>query len=215
MRSVRTSRSSRPQPGRRAAGGPSSPLLATRGSSATVEALGTMVAEAIASWPELHVRRDEGHDLTAHEAAILTEGRFTRRGGRRNANDPVALGVAEHAALLETALSVAEAAERLGVTEGRIRQRLSEHPPTLWGVRAGHGWRLPASQFETRTTIPGLEALLSSLPDDLSPVAFHRWFTTPSPDLASAEGGPELLSPRNWLRLGRNPAVAAGLLAGL
>lgn len=127
----------------------------------------------------------------------------------------MALGVAEHAALLETALSVAEAARRLGVTEGRIRQRLSEHPPTLWGVRVGHGWRLPASQFETRATISGLEVLLASLPEDLSPVAFHRWFTTPSPDLASTEGGAERLNPRDWLRLGRNPAVAAGLLSGL
>lgn len=191
------------------------PVLAARGSSATVETLGEMVAEAIASWPELHVRRDAGHDLTTHEAAILAEGRFTRRGARRSANDPVALGVAEHAALLETALSVAEAAERLGVTEGRIRQRLSERPPTLWGVRVGHGWRLPLSQFDARATIPGLEALLASLPEDLAPIAFHRWFTTPSTDLASTEGGRGRLSPRDWLRLGRNPAFAAGLLAGL
>lgn len=192
-----------------------SPLLAARGSSVTAEGLGTMVAEAIAAWPELHVRQDAGHDLTTHEAAVLAEGRFKRRGARRNANDPVALGVAEHAALLETALSVAETAERLGVTEGRIRQRLSEHPPTLWGVRAGRSWRLPVLQFDARTTIPGLETLLASLPEDLAPIAFHRWFTTPSPDLASTEGGPERRSPRDWLRLGRNPAVAARLLAGL
>jgi excisionase family DNA binding protein len=218
MRSVlpsRSSRSSRPEPGRRIPGELSSPLLATRGSRVTEEGLGTMVAEAIASWPELHVRRDTGHDLSTQESAILAEGRFTRRGARRSGNDPVALGVAEHAALLETALSVAEAAERLGVTEGRIRQRLSERPSTLWGVRVGHGWRLPASQFDARATIPGLEVLLVSLPEDLSPIAFHRWFTTPSTDLATTEGGTETLSPRDWLRLGRNPSVAAGLLAGL
>lgn len=211
---MRTARPSRPGPGRPASDAPSFPLLAARGSRATVEALGTMVAEAIASWPELRVRRDAGHDLTTHEASVLAEGRFARR-ARRNAIDPVAVGVAEHAALLETALSVPEAAGRLGVTEGRVRQRLSERPPTLWGVRVGHGWRLPASQFDTRATIPGIEVLLASLPEDLSPIAFHRWLTTPSPDLASTDGGSEELSPRDWLRLGRSPAVAASLLAGL
>lgn len=83
----------------------------------------------------------------------------------------------------DTALTVAAAAERIGVTQARVRQLISAR--TLWafdpGVRGGR--RLPAAQFTPTGLVPYLDRLVPHVPQALHPVAFDRLLTAPRPEL--------------------------------
>jgi len=98
------------------------------------------------------------------------------------------------------------------VNDSRVRQRLSEG--TLYGVKVGDEWRLPAFQFLEKEPVPGIERVLPRLPERLSLVAVHRWFHTPNPDLQLPEPA-RPLSPMEWLRAGQDPEPVAELAAGL
>ena len=160
--------------------------------------------------------QDSRSELTEAEQGTLARGGFDLE-PHPGARDPLAEGVAEFAALLETGLSVQEAAELAGVSAGRIRQRLTARPRTLVGVRMDRGWRIPAFQFEPQRgrALPGLERVLTCLDPELHPVAGQRWFLAPTADLVTEGGAPAGLSPREWLRLGLPPEPVAELAAGL
>ena len=104
---------------------------------------------------------------------------------------------ARHAALLASALTVQEAARRLGVDGSRVRQRLARR--TLYGVRVDGAWRLPLFQFtdDGAAVVPGFGELAPALAD-LHPVAVAVWFTAPHVDLAVGEDDTRV-SPRDWL----------------
>ena len=112
---------------------------------------------------------------------------------------------AEHAGLAASALTVAQAAERLGLDPSRIRQRLAAR--TLIGLRVEGSWRLPRFQFtdDGRGVVPGVGALAPHL-TGLHPRDGATWFTTPQADLALAAGDEEIaVSPRDWLLGGGGP----------
>ena len=67
---------------------------------------------------------------------------------------PLTKHAARYQALLGSSLSVRQAAARMGVTNGRVRQKL-RNPPTLLGVRIGNAWRLPAFQFDAMESDSG------------------------------------------------------------
>jgi hypothetical protein len=46
-------------------------------------------------------------------------------------------------------------------------------------------------------------------------VAVYTWFTSPDPDLTIDANEEITLSPRDWLRSGRNPQVVADLAGAL
>jgi hypothetical protein len=96
--------------------------------------------------------------------------------------------------LVETALTVKEAAARLGVTESRVRQRLGAR--TLLGVERGGIWRLPAFQFDTGGD---LADVLPAFPDDVHPVAVQLFLDAPNAEL-DVDGAH--LTPRSWLASG-------------
>lgn len=91
-----------------------------------------------------------------------------------------------------------------------MRQRLAAR--TLYGIKRGRDWLLPAFQFTEAGAVPQLGAVLPRLQPDLHPVAVANWFTQPSPDLL-LEGEP--VSPRDWLRSGGAPGPVAALAAAL
>ena len=117
---------------------------------------------------------------------------------------------ATYAGVLATALSVQEAARRLGVDASRIRQRLASH--TLYGVRVDGMWRLPLFQFtdDGRRVIPGVGDLAPAF-EGLHPVDVATWFTSPHVDLVVGAGGAAgtardaadrtatNVTPRDWL----------------
>ena len=158
-------------------------------------------------------------ELSAGELQVLERGGFDPaprvKAQRSLTDDPLAQGATEYAALLATAVSVGEAARRAGVSESRIRQRLTGKPPTLVGVKLHGGWRVPAFQFDAQEhLLEGLELVVPALDASLHPLALQRWFLAPHPELAverksDDESG---LSPREWLARGL-PAQALARLA--
>jgi hypothetical protein len=63
--------------------------------------------------------------------------------------------------------------------------------------------------------VPGIDRVFPRLPQSLNPVAVHRWFHTPNPDLEEREGQAAALTPLQWLQTGNDPDVVAELAAGL
>lgn len=120
--------------------------------------------------------------------------------------DPRAKTVALQAVLRDTALSVAGAAERVGVDSSRIRHRLADGRLAGWKDRGG--WRLPAWQFTSGGVLPGLERVLAALPGDQPPLVVAAFMTTPQEDLRLAG---EPATPRQWLLAGGDPGPVAEL----
>jgi len=98
--------------------------------------------------------------LTAAEEAALV------RGGVATVSDDemrVVQGrtAAEYEHLRATSLSAEEAARRLDVNASRVRQRLAER--SLYGIKDGKAWILPAFQFRAEGEVPGLDAAVRRL----------------------------------------------------
>lgn len=83
--------------------------------------------------------------------------------------------------LVYRSLSVADAAERLGVTAARVRQRLSEG--TLWAFTSGRVRLLPPAQFTATGAVPHLEQVMPLVSRDLHPLTVQALLTQPQPSL--------------------------------
>jgi len=130
-----------------------------------------------------------------------------QRAGER---DPRARAVALQAVLRDTALTVAGAAERIGVDTSRIRHRLAAGRLVGWKDRGG--WRLPVWQFTDADVLPGLEAVLAAVPADQPPLVVAGFMTTRQADL-EVDGSPVM--PRDYLLATGDPAPVARLVAVL
>lgn len=113
------------------------------------------------------------------DAALLDAAEFTE------SPLAVAAAVADRQArmreLMETALTVDEAAERLGVSRSRVRQRAGDR--RLWAIKRAHRLLLPAIQFTDSGQVPGLDVVLATLPGDVHPLTVLGLLTTPQSDL--------------------------------
>src|SRR5262249_29067953 len=123
---------------------------------------------------------------------------------------------AEHAGLAASALTVSQAAARLGGAGSRIRQRLAAR--TLFGIRVEGSWRLPLFQFtdDGRSLVTSFGTIVPRLAD-LHPLDVATWFTTPHGDLVLAVAGDEeiAVSPREWLLGGGDASALLPLVAEL
>ncbi len=123
--------------------------------------------------------------VSEHDAKLLDEAGFV--------TDPAAAtaaGVARDIRmqdLVHSSLSVTDAAERLGVTTARIRQRLADG--TLWAFDSGEGRLLPPGQFTADGAVPHLERVLPLLDKDLHPLTVQALLTQPQPSL-TVDGRP-------------------------
>jgi hypothetical protein len=194
---------------------PSQLFLTHRGIDVAPDSLNRMLREAVSRMHRALYPADPRSDLTPPEVAALEQGGFELTPVALGMADPLARTAAEYGALLETSLSVREAARKLGVDPSRIRQRLTALPPTLYGVRLGSGWAIPEFQFEGDALLPGLSEVVSRLDSQLHPIAIFRWFTTPHSDLVHPDLEDRPVSPRDALRLGLPPAEVAELAADL
>lgn len=138
---------------------------------------------------------DVGLDLSAH---------------REGERDYRARTVAEHAVLADSALTVLDAATRLGVDDSRIRHRLKERRLTGWKDQGG--WRLPAWQFTGSGVLPGLDVVLRAVPDDQPPLVVAAFMSTPQTELVI---NGKQATPRQWLLAGGDPEPVARLAATL
>ncbi|UTT71294.1 hypothetical protein NMQ03_09540 [Arthrobacter sp. DNA4] len=163
--------------------------------------------EAVAdAHPAVDAAGDPTSHLSAHEEATLREMGLLRSAPPAGATRPSTLAALRYGELLVRTLTVKEAAVRLGVTEGRIRQRLNER--SLYGISTSQGWRLPEFQFAEHGALPGIERVLPALNAGLHPLAVEGFFTRSQPDL-EFEG--EAVSPVEWLAAGGDPTVVAEL----
>ncbi len=150
--------------------------------AAAASALGTSTVDRRLLVPILHALKEATHpasELSAHDAALLDAAEFTV------SPLAVAAAVADRQArmreLMETALTVDEAAERLGVSTSRVRQRAGDR--SLWAIKRAHRLLLPAIQFTDSGQVPGLDVVLATLPEDVHPLTVLGLLTTPQPDL--------------------------------
>lgn len=130
--------------------------------------------------------------LSEHDAGLFAEAGFVA--------DPAAATAARvdrdirMQELVHSSLSIAEAADRLGVTAARIRQRLGEG--NLWAFSSGRNRLLPPGQFTATGAVPHLEQVVPLLAKDLHPLTVEALLTRPQPSL-TVEGRP--VSIVQWL----------------
>ncbi|WP_237171772.1 hypothetical protein [Prescottella equi] len=123
--------------------------------------------------------------LPEHDAALLADAGFV--------TDPAVAAAARAdrdirmQELVQGSLSVTAAAQRLGVTTTRIRQRLTDG--TLWAFDSGQGQLLPPGQFTADGVVPHLEKVLPLLDKDLHPLTVQALLTQPQPSL-TVDGRP-------------------------
>jgi hypothetical protein len=159
------------------------------------------------------IARDATGELSASELEAL-ESVGVDVDATRPGNLARVRSAARYAELASSSLPTAEVAMLLGVSEGRVRQKLGENQ--LFSIRhpaGGRGHLFPLFQFHARRPLPGLAAVLRALPTDLHPLAVRSFFLHPSPDLATGGGEPQ--SPRDWLIGGGGPEAVAALARDL
>jgi len=121
---------------------------------------------------------------------------------------PEARTASKLASLVGTALSIPDAAARLGVDPSTVRHRLAA--PSVYAVRANGAFRLPLFQFNDAidAIIPGFGEVAPALAD-LHPIDVFNWFTREHVDLEVED---RQVSPREWLLSGGDPDRLTGLL---
>ncbi|ORI22708.1 hypothetical protein [Rhodococcus sp. 1168] len=133
-----------------------------------------------------------GLALSEHDSTLLAEAGFV--------TDPAAATAARldrdirMQYLVQRSLPLPDAAERLGVSTARIRQRLTEG--TLWAFTSGQGRLLPSAQFTATGAVPHIDKVLPLLAKDLHPLTVQSLLTQPQPSLI-VEGRP--VSIARWL----------------
>ncbi len=166
----------------------------------------SLVEEALAQvLPTQRITAPLG-ELTPEEARVLRQGGAVFEPRAEGVESPLVRTAAEYAALVASALTVAQAAEHLGVDGSRVRQRLGAG--TLYGIKLSSGWRVPRFQLAERGVVPGFDRVAPRL-TSVHPVSVARWFTRPHVDLVLDDDG--LISPRDWLQMGRDPERVAAL----
>lgn len=150
--------------------------------------------------------------LPAAEIQIHRSGGLDPAPRELGTNDPLLRGVMTYAGLVDTGLTALEAAEMLGVTDARIRQRLKER--TLFAIKDCGSWRLPVFQFAEGRELPGWGEVAQNLPPGISPVTVAHWLLLPNVDLSVGEDETPT-SPRAWLLEGRSPQSVAQLARAL
>jgi hypothetical protein len=167
----------------------------------------TALLAALASTVEQSLDQPSGNAFSEAEAVALKDAGVNLRGPSASDADPVLRTAARVAQLASRGLTVAQFAERTGVTQGRIRQRLVE--PSLYAFRMSGDQQIADWQLDGASTLPGLDVIVPAIPRELHPLAIENFMTRPNGDL---EVDGEALSPAEWLRSGGSPSVVADLV---
>jgi hypothetical protein len=153
---------------------------------------------------------DPSHYFSPRQRTALTEAGLDLSPSAEGEPDARARTVAAHAVLAKSALTVVQAAHRLGVDPSRVRHKLVAGRLTGWKDQTG--WRLPAWQFTGEGALPGLDVVLAAVPGDQPALVLASFMTTPQDDLV-IDGEPA--TPRQWLLAGDDPAPVAALATTL
>jgi len=173
------------------------------------EELNAALAEAIGTYAVELPTRPSGEMSAAERAAFQALGVDVDDAGPAK-HDPMQAGVIALARMIETALSVSEAAKRLGVTDSRVHQRIAAGE--IYSFRIDGRRHVPAFQFRGDELVPNVAEINQTVPPSLHPVAIERWYATPNSDLVDADSP---LSPLQWLQEGRDPQAVRKLAEAL
>ena len=122
------------------------------------------------------------HDpvLSVHDETLLDEAGFTAE--QPKATIALLSSDLQMRELVRSSLTVNAAAERLGVSPARVRQRIADH--TVWAYKSGQNHHLlPAAQFIDNGTVPHLDKVAPLIPGDLHPLSVHALLTRRFPEL--------------------------------
>lgn len=175
-------------------------LMRSRMEKSVREAMGAIGSSKSAS------QNQPAIGLTKNEFDILKSGGFDVE--VPSDFKPLAEYAARYQALLNSSLSVSEAAKRLDVSPSRVRQRLLSKPRDLFGIRLDNAWKLPIFQFIESGLIPHFGDVIAKIDPKLDSVAVERWFNSDNVDLVFDE---QNVSPRDWLLMGKDWRLLAEL----
>ena len=117
--------------------------------------------------------------LTEKEAEILDQGGFSLK---ECSNDEVTMS-GQFIELIASSLTTTEAANLLGTSPRKVRQRVRQR--TLYGFKVRRTWHIPSFQFDSDGEVLNLARVFSSIRSDAHPLVLHQWLTLPNPDLGS------------------------------
>jgi excisionase family DNA binding protein len=166
-----------------------------------------MVDSLLAGLPVGRVEDPEG-GFTLAELSVLEEGGLTFDASEYG--NRVSRTASKYAAISASALTVREAAALLAVSEGRVRQKISEG--RLYAIRGRNGERrLPRFQFSERGAVEGMQDAMREVPPGVHPVSLQNFFLSPNPDLYLDAEEETPVSPRDWLLSGGDPRAVTPL----
>jgi excisionase family DNA binding protein len=166
-----------------------------------------MVDSLLAGLPVGRVEDPEG-GFTLAELSVLREGGLTFDASEYG--NQVSRTASKYAAISASALTVREAAVLLAVSEGRVRQKISEG--RLYAIRGRNGERrLPRFQFSERGPVEGMQETMREVPPGVHPVSLQNFFLSPNPDLYLDAEEETPVSPRDWLLSGGDPRAVTPL----
>ena len=121
------------------------------------------------------------HDpvLSVHDETLLDEAGFIAE--RPRATVALLSSDLQMRELVRLSLRVNTAAERLGVSPARVRQRIADR--TVWAYKSGRNHLLPAAQFIDNRTVPHLDKVAPLISGDLHPLSVHALLTRRFPEL--------------------------------
>ena len=166
-----------------------------------------MVDSLLVGLPVGRVEDPEG-GFTPAEFSVLREGGLTFDASEYGSR--VSRTASKYAAISASALTVREAAVLLAVSEGRVRQKISEG--RLYAIRGRNGERrLPRFQFSQGGTIEGMQETMREVPPGVHPVSLQNFVLSPNPDLYLDAEEEIPVSPRDWLLSGGDPRAVTPL----
>ncbi len=124
--------------------------------------------------------------------------------------DATRSATAKMAAILADSLSVDDAANRMQLHQSRLRQMLLDR--SLFGIKVGGEWRVPAFQFSGPRQVRNLGSVLRATPSNLHPVELFNWLVRPNRALVIDDAP---VAPLSWLESGGDPDPVAAIAAEL
>ncbi len=140
-------------------------------------------------------------ELTAEEQQVLKEGGVDLT--TVLSRDPVAETAVQFAAIIESSLTIMEAAQHIEKPESQVRQMIARR--TLYSILLDNRRFVPLFQFKKDGgLLPNITKVNAALNADLHPVEVFEWYTQPDADLYLDDDIGQTVSPIAWLLAGRD-----------
>ncbi len=167
--------------------------------STAPEGLNAALRLVLDSMPTL-LYGEPADELTMAEQALLKAGGIDLNTVINH--DPLAETAVKFAAIIDTSLSIKEAAKRIGKAESHVRQMIARR--TLYSILLENRRYIPIFQFDKKgKLVRHISKVNAALRPDIHPVAVFEWYE-PDPELYVNEDMEQTVSPIAWLNSGQD-----------